>query len=370
MATRVPPLGAAPFAYPPDTELTALVMQRCQFCSSDRFCSAACQISEQASQTYLKLQRKCERGETSWGRLQHAEQRVVDQAVSAWENLSRKQKHSRSLFALGFVHEHGRGVPKDLGKAAEFYRVAASQGMSEAQAALGKLYRDGRGLRPSDAKAVRLFRQAARNSNPESFFNMGKFYHERRGDLKRDLSAKRGCLVPPPADSTSVPPLDAPVGVGVTSDDVDEADVVGVALLRSARRLDKDNTGHARARASTSLALCHLSGRGGMATDPAAALDLIARAAESGYSRAQFNMGLAFDKGLFGTKPDKRECAKWWRMAADQVRTRLHSAHSANGSRPCVCAGPRGGAVLARAQIPPGINPLSPKPYLSSLPPP
>jgi len=71
--------------------------------------------------------------------------------------------YSKAQYNVGLCHEHGRGTPRDLGKAALFYQLAASQGHSLAQ------YRYARCLLqdpasaggPKQQRAVSMLKQAA-----------------------------------------------------------------------------------------------------------------------------------------------------------------------------------------------------------------
>lgn len=67
-------------------------------------------LSGQATDKFLSLERRCERGEASWGRLRPAEQAVVAAALAAWQDLARRLHHARAMYCLGFVNEWGRGV--------------------------------------------------------------------------------------------------------------------------------------------------------------------------------------------------------------------------------------------------------------------
>lgn len=58
---------------------------------------------------------------------------------------------------LGLCYEAGRGVEKDIHRAAELYRQAAQSGMAAAQCNLGVLYREGLGVEQDDRKAAALF---------------------------------------------------------------------------------------------------------------------------------------------------------------------------------------------------------------------
>jgi len=65
------------------------------------------------------------------------------------------------LTAQAIRIEHGEGVARNFGKAAELYCAAADAGDAEAAYRLGWMYANGRGLERDDGIAVALFRRAA-----------------------------------------------------------------------------------------------------------------------------------------------------------------------------------------------------------------
>jgi hypothetical protein len=155
----------------------------------------------QATEKFLWLERRCDRGEASWQQLRGSDQALVDKAVHSWMDLARRRDHPRACYCLGFVHELQRGVRSTSEAAAAaaagasgkatvvaatvatslrssshrepisgasvshvWYARAAAKGLAEAQARLGRQHRDGRGPRaqiPSDTEALKLFRLAA-----------------------------------------------------------------------------------------------------------------------------------------------------------------------------------------------------------------
>ena len=69
------------------------------------------------------------------------------------------------LFLLGYLYENGKGVPQDYKEALKWFRLAAEQGVTEAQFGLGLMYAHGRGV-PQDVKeALKWYRLAAEKGN-------------------------------------------------------------------------------------------------------------------------------------------------------------------------------------------------------------
>lgn len=65
---------------------------------------------------------------------------------------------------LGIMYELGRGVAADPGRAAQWYRRAAAQGLYKAQYNLARLYGRGEGVPRDAAEAARWYRRAADRS--------------------------------------------------------------------------------------------------------------------------------------------------------------------------------------------------------------
>lgn len=69
---------------------------------------------------------------------------------------------------LGFMYEHGRGVPQDYGLAAYWYMCAATQGHATAQYLLGLMYDKGHGVVRSDTLAYMWLNLAAARAPPRA----------------------------------------------------------------------------------------------------------------------------------------------------------------------------------------------------------
>lgn len=92
-----------------------------------------------------------------------------------------KRGDSNAQYELGMIYHEGRGVAKDLSRAAWWWRKAAEQGHIKAQYNLGVLYYKGNGVRQDVAKAVMWWRKAAERGHPEAQYNLGLVYSSGRG---------------------------------------------------------------------------------------------------------------------------------------------------------------------------------------------
>src|SRR5258708_7088692 len=73
------------------------------------------------------------------------------------------------------------------GEAARLYKLAAEQGVPEAQASLGVFYENGGGgLAKDEREAARLYKLAADQGDAAAQNNLGDFYKEGRGGLAKD----------------------------------------------------------------------------------------------------------------------------------------------------------------------------------------
>jgi TPR repeat protein len=210
-------------------------------------------------------------------------------------------------FSLGVQYEHGQGVPKDLGKAAESYQKAADQGDAKAQNNLGSLYRDGQGVPRDLGKAAELYQKAADQGDVKAQNNLARLYYYGQGVLK-DLG-KAAEFSQKAANQGNV---DAQYdlgllyqnGQGVPKD-------LGKAAELSQKAADQGNVG-----AQTRLGWLYQNGLG-VPKDLGKAAELYQKAADQGQAGAQNSLGQLYQKGLGVTK-DSGKAAELYQKAADQ----------------------------------------------------
>ena len=75
---------------------------------------------------------------------------------------------ARARAFLGFMYEHGRGVPQDYVAAVHWYTCAAEQGHATAQYLLGLMYDKGHGVQRSDMLAYKWLNLAAAHAPPRA----------------------------------------------------------------------------------------------------------------------------------------------------------------------------------------------------------
>lgn len=82
-------------------------------------------------------------------------------------------------YALGVLYARGEsGVKQDYDKAGVWLKLAAGQGLAEAQFELGKLYVEGAGVKKDYKKGMEWFLKAANQNNAKAQFNLGRIYEK------------------------------------------------------------------------------------------------------------------------------------------------------------------------------------------------
>lgn len=79
-------------------------------------------------------------------------------------------------FEVAARYMDGRGLPQDYGKAAEWYRKGAAQGLAPAQYRLGSLYEKGQGVGRDLAMARMWYQRAAEQGNRKAMHNLAVLY--------------------------------------------------------------------------------------------------------------------------------------------------------------------------------------------------
>ncbi len=94
-----------------------------------------------------------------------------------WIRSVASKNNPDAQFLLGFLYQHGKGLPLDLTKAAENYRAAALQGNALAENNLGALYHHGTGVPRNMVLAFQWYRAAAVHGNPAGQHNLATLYY-------------------------------------------------------------------------------------------------------------------------------------------------------------------------------------------------
>ena len=85
-------------------------------------------------------------------------------------------------FVLGKMHSNGRGVPKDYLEAVKWYKLAAEQGLAQAQYELAMLYgKSDSGVPSNNEEAVKWMKLAAEQGHGQAQYFLGVAYNMGRG---------------------------------------------------------------------------------------------------------------------------------------------------------------------------------------------
>jgi len=116
-----------------------------------------------------------------------------DQALSlslARESSGRGSKYGQ--VTLGLLHHYGEGgLARDNAQAVAFYRLAAAQGLDEAQFQLGEMYYYGFDVALDFAEALRLYQLAAAQGHPAALFWVAVCHENGKGVRKNKAAAIR-----------------------------------------------------------------------------------------------------------------------------------------------------------------------------------
>ena len=95
--------------------------------------------------------------------------------------LAADQGLAQAQYNLGVMYEKGEGVPQDYAQAVKFYRLAAAQGHAWAQYNLGLMCHDGRGVPQDYAQAKKYYRLAADQGDVNARNDLGVMYGNGHG---------------------------------------------------------------------------------------------------------------------------------------------------------------------------------------------
>jgi TPR repeat protein len=93
---------------------------------------------------------------------------------------------SQNLLGVAYC-KHGKDVPQDYAKAAEWFRKAADQGLDKAQRNLAVCYENGQGVRQDYARAAMWYRKAAEQGDVQAQYKVGVMYAVGQG-VPRDYA--------------------------------------------------------------------------------------------------------------------------------------------------------------------------------------
>jgi uncharacterized protein len=202
--------------------------------------------------------------------LLYDDSRVVPEGTGGADAWFGMATSARDMINVAWLYQQGKGVPKDCGKAREWFERAAHLGNAVAMRELGLLYQNGAGIPQDWGKALEWFGKAATIGDVPSMTGLGLLYQN---------------------------------GQGVTQDNGKAREW----YQRAAQSGDPI--------AMTNLAVLYFYGKGG-SQDYAKALACFEEAANAGNANAMFNLGLMYRDGRYVTQ-DYQRAGDWFQRAAD-----------------------------------------------------
>lgn len=203
--------------------------------------------------------------------VKYAAKRQYQEAFALFQQAS-GHGHSLAQFNLGLCYENGKGIDKDLGKAAECYKKASTLNHSGALYNLALFYMEGIGGLPKEpSRALELLELAAQAGMKKAQSYLGIYY------------------------------------ANESSNHIDYSKAVSY-LEKAASKKD--------AAAEYHLGICYERGLG-VERDLAAAGHLYNAAAQHGSVSAQYNLGVFYEHGLGDLPVDHKEALRHYRIATE-----------------------------------------------------
>ena len=108
--------------------------------------------------------------------------KIKDYAGAAeWYRLAAEEGVVSAQLNLGVMYDNGKGVPEDDAEAVKWYTLAAEQGNAAAQLNLGIKYAKGQGVAQDDVEAVKWYKLAAEQGETAAQYNLGVRYATGKG---------------------------------------------------------------------------------------------------------------------------------------------------------------------------------------------
>ena len=89
------------------------------------------------------------------------------------------------------MYDKGQGVAQDYSAAMKWCRMAADQGLAEAQINVGRMYFEGMGVAQDYSAAMKWYRMAADRGDANAQYNLGVMYYQGQGVPQNTSEALR-----------------------------------------------------------------------------------------------------------------------------------------------------------------------------------
>ena len=239
-----------------------------------------------------------------------------------WYQKAIDQNNPKAMWNLAQLYKKGDGVAKDEKKYVSLLLRAAGLGHSYSQNSVGLLYQKGIGVAKNIEEAIKWYNAAADQGNEKAVYNLGLLYYNGTG-VPRDLVKAREYwqkAVDMGDESTRKDLEEVEKLLGLEGKTVKEEPKKEAPEAAPAEEPKKAVPEAAPAEEKPALPADVLYAQGVelfQKGDWTAAIPLIEKAAQMGYSDAQNHLGVDYERGE-GVPKDAQKAAYWYQKAADQ----------------------------------------------------
>ncbi len=204
-----------------------------------------------------------------------------------WFTKAAEQGNALAQFAIGMMHERGRGVVESPSEAIRWYRMAAEQGEPNAQYCLGLISSEGKSVQKDSATAAEWFAKAAEKGHAQAQARLGLAHETGEGVPLNKAEAMKWYRM---AADQGYSEAQCRLGWQYYSGEVVRQDI-SEALQWYRKAADQDHVD-----AQYMLGLIYYNGLG-VPQDLGEALKWHGKAATQGNSRSQFILGKSYFRG-------------------------------------------------------------------------
>ena len=270
---------------------SANASDHCEDTNNPRYDPTECEQEDAGPSVQLKL-------EKAWAAYKRGDNAT---ALKEWRPLA-KQGNADAQDKLGWMYEHGKGVPQDYSTALKWYKLAAEQDHLDAISRVADFYHNGWGV----DKNYEMSRKWNRRASALSKTKKMKFLHAlKRGDYAAIVGELKTLAKQGNANTQAFLGMLYYEGKGVPQN---------YETARKWLKLAAEQPSYSSSvRAQSFLGVIYAEGQG-VTKNYETALKWFRLAAKKGGVVAQFGLGEMYHKGL-GVPRDYETAEKWYKLA-------------------------------------------------------
>ncbi len=238
-----------------------------------------------------------------------------------WYKTAAEQGEAKAQCELAFCYETGSGVLRNEHLAAYWYEKAARQGIAKAQYGLGRCYLNGKGVTKNEYDAVYWFKKVKDHNLKEAAeIEISNIVIRKRNETDNEVEVENCATLPDQHDKADkqaavgikgVPGFKSPDNKNKNNDDdLDSKNEDEKYYVKC-----KENAENNDASAQFALAVCYATGKG-VFQNGHLAFYWFGKAAMQGAAKAQYELGKYYENGFIVTKNDY-DAYYWYRKAAE-----------------------------------------------------